>query len=235
MASKEAQVPGIGTVHLYKRRGSRSIRLSFTSDGDVRVSLPQWVPYQAGIDFAAQRRDWISSHRPAVKSHLETHDRIGKAHTIIFRPTVTKTAVQARVANNQIVVRVPYKSVYTDKVVQEAAQRGAHKALRLEAERLLPQRLRTLAETHGFTYRSVYVKRLRTRWGSCSSERDIILNFYLMQLPWDLIDYVLLHELTHTVHMHHGTEFWAHMENVLPGAKLRRKQLKTYQTAITPA
>src|SRR5690606_36436720 len=96
--------------------------------------------------------------------------------------------------------------------VQKAAQAAAIRALRKEAETLLPQRLRTLAEQTGFTYNSVAVKQPKSRWGSCSHQKHITLNLFLMQLPWRLIDYVLLHELTHTKVMRHGPPFWAELE-----------------------
>ena len=53
-----------------------------------------------------------------------------------------------------------------------------------------------------------------------------------MQLPWALIDYVLLHELSHTKALHHGPDFWKVFEAVLPGAKQRRKELKDFKPAI---
>ena len=55
-----------------------------------------------------------------------------------------------------------------------------------------------------------------------------------MQLPWHLIDYVLLHELVHTEQLDHSEAFWRRFEGVLPGAKRVRRELKTHQTAIAP-
>jgi predicted metal-dependent hydrolase len=53
-----------------------------------------------------------------------------------------------------------------------------------------------------------------------------------MQLPWDLIDYVLLHELVHTEHLHHGAGFWQRFDQVLPGAKQKRKALRAYKPSV---
>jgi len=49
---------------------------------------------------------------------------------------------------------------------------------------LLPQRLQAFATQTGFSYRSVSVKQLKSRWGSCNTEKEITLNLFLMQLPW---------------------------------------------------
>ena len=82
-------------------------------------------------------------------------------------------------------------------------------ALRKKAQSLLPARLASLAESHGFKYTNVKIRKNKTRWGSCSSKGTINLSIYLMLLPDHLIEYVLLHELCHTVQMNHSPAFWA--------------------------
>jgi len=97
---------------------------------------------------------------------------------------------------------------------------------------LLPPRLARLASEYGFSYRSVSAKQLKRRWGSCDSQHNIVFNFFLMELPWDLIDYVLLHELTHTEHMHHGPDFWSRLKQISPRALDLRRQINTYRPII---
>ncbi|MDQ3065006.1 MAG: M48 family metallopeptidase [bacterium] len=208
--------------------------MSFARDGSLRVSLPFWVPYQAGIDFALARESWIARHRPAKTLTLQNKDRIGKAHRIEFKPTPVKQKPTVRVALNTITVLCPAELDLSHKHIQSAAERGAIRALKLEAEQLLPQRLDHLAKEYNFSYASASIKRLSSRWGSCSQTKDITLNLFLMQLPWHLIDYVLLHELVHTEHLNHSEDFWHRFERVLPGAKILRKQLKTYRTVVLP-
>ncbi len=89
-----------------------------------------------------------------------------------------------------------------------------------------------MAKTYSFTYENVRVRAMHTRWGSCTSKGAISLNIYLMMLPWDLIDYVLLHELTHTKHLHHGENFWNALEVIMPDMKKRKKELKKAQLSI---
>ncbi len=235
MPQKTIYIDDIGEVTLVKRRGSRNLRLSFTRNGDIRVSLPYWVPYQAGSEFARSKRDWIAKHRPETGAHLQDGDRIGKAHRLRFVASTTAKQASVRVASGQITVSCPVSSPSTSISVQKAAERGALKALKTEADRLLPQRLRELANKHGFIYKSVATKRLSSRWGSCSQNKEITLNTYLMQLPWELIDYVIVHELVHTEHLNHSDQFWYRFSQVMPDARARRKMLKTHKTAISPA
>lgn len=233
MATKQVSIPDIGTVTLYKRRGNRSLRLSIGANGDVRVSLPYWLPYKAGEQFALSKTPWIMANRLKTNLDLEQGSAIGKAHRLYFEQAAV-TKVTSRVAANEVRITYPFALEQTDSVVQEAAHKASIRALRKEAEVLLPQRLAALAHQTGFTYRSVSVKQLKSRWGSCSSQKEITLNLFLMQLPWHLIDYVLMHELTHTKVMQHGRPFWKEMERHLPHAKALRKQMSGYQPALLP-
>ena len=123
--------------------------------------------------------------------------------------------------------------VTADAKVQEAAQKACLRALKLEASSLLPPRLKELAEIHGYSFNKVTIKKMKSRWGSCDSNQNIVLNQYLIQLPWHLIDYVLLHELNHTVHMHHSPKFWSALKALLPNVKALRKEIKEHHPTLS--
>ena len=102
--------------------------------------------------------------------------------------------------------------------------------LGLEAVQYLPDRLQALAASCNFTYASVKISKSKSRWGSCSSKKNISLSLFLMKLPLHLIDYVILHELCHTIEMNHGAKFWELLDKVCAGkAKALRKELKAYR------
>jgi len=234
MATKQVRIPDIGAVTLYKRRGNRSLRLSIGANGEVRVSLPHWVPYKAGEQFVLSKAAWILANRGSTSTALQHGNAIGKAHRLYFEAVPTATKVQARVVANEIRVSHPLTHRSDDPEVQDVAHKASIRALRKEADALLPQRLQALAAQTGFTYTSVGVKQLKSRWGSCNSDKEITLNIFLMQLPWHLIDYVLVHELTHTKIMRHGTPFWNEMSRHMPNAKALRKQMAEYQPMLVP-
>ena len=232
MAVKTVTVPELGTVQLFKRRGIRSLRLSIGHDGTVRVSLPYWLPYAAGAEFARGKRDWIKS-KQIIALPLRHGGKIGKAHHMVFIPEAGRTTLATRITSSgEVRVFHPAHIANSEPAIQRAAERASIRALKQQSEKLLPQRLRTLAQQHGFEYSSVGVKQLKSRWGSCSTERDIVLNLFLMQLPWYLIDYVLLHELTHTRIMAHGPVFWSELERYVPNLKDIRKEMKSHRPVL---
>lgn len=233
MATKHVTLPEIGPVTLYKRRTSRSLRLSVGLNGEVRVSLPYWVSYRAAEEFAKGKIDWIASHQAERTPVLQHGQLIGKAHRLHFEPTAGNRTT-TRVSLTEVRVHHPITTSPDNDEVQARALAASVKALRQEAEQLLPTRLKRLAEAYDFGFKSVDVKRLKSRWGSCSSNQDITLNLFLMQLPWHLIDYVLLHELTHTKIMQHGEPFWNELERHLPHARKLRQEINTHQPVLQP-
>jgi len=101
-----------------------------------------------------------------------------------------------------------------------------------EARKRLKKRVRELASDHGFQVNRVTVRRQKTRWGSCSPENNINLNVKLAQLPEELFDYVILHELMHTNIKNHKKEFWAALDKLTGGAKALDAKLRKYHLEL---
>lgn len=229
MAVKQLDIEGIGVVDFQKRRGTRSVRIRISGQR-VTVSMPQWMPYKAAITYVLQQKNWILTHKKDVPL-IEAGNKIGKYHTLHFTPTNAKT-MSSRVTNESITVYMPGHLAPASPGVQQKLSKVVEKALLEQSEMLIPDRINSLARQHGFRFADLRFKRLKGRWGSCDRSKVITINTYLIQLPWPLIDYVLVHELTHTEHLNHSAAFWERLEQCLPDAKQLRKDMKTYSPDI---
>lgn len=218
------------TISVTKRASSRSIRLTIGSDGQVKASIPRWLPYSDAVSFARSKLDWIKSKRTTPQV-LRPGRRVGKNHQLIFKQA-DKETITTRLSELEATVFYPKNMSINDPKVQAAAKKVIRRALLSQAKRLLPIRLRELAQKHDYSYSEVKIKSLKTRWGSCDMHKNITLNLYLMELPWDLIDYVILHELNHTEIMQHGPKFWDALRMRMPNCMERRTQLKSYSTIV---
>lgn len=216
---------------LAKRKNAKNIRLSISAAGKVRVGMPNWVPYAAGISFVKSRSEWVNQH---TENHqpklLNDGDRIGKSYRLNYRYDSKITGVRTRIIGQNLHVTTSYP--LASQITQSAVIRVSERALKLEAAKLLPPRLESLAKQNKYSYQKVLIKRMASRWGSCSSHGVITLNYFLMQLPWEMIDYVLTHELIHTKHLNHSPVFWAEFEKVYPNAKQTRRQIKQFRPVI---
>lgn len=229
MAVKRVELAGIGPVTLVKSARNKGLRLTVTSKG-VRVSLPRWTSYTAATAFAQAHSTWIASQLAKQASTLlEAGQRVGKLHYVRFEQILNNRPATSRVSGTEIVVGVRPGEASTDAVVQARATAAALRALKREAEQLLPPRLAHMAETYGVKYKSITVRELKRRWGSCDSHGNLTFNLYLMELPWEYIDYVLKHELAHTMQMNHGPAFWQVLTEMEPRARDLARQLRRRQ------
>jgi predicted metal-dependent hydrolase len=219
-------------VVIARRKGTRSLRLAVKSDGTIRITVPYAISEKQALRFIEQKAEWITKHHKK-QVLLENGAHIGKSHRLEFL-NQDISSVKTRLTTNTVTIRLPISIQWNDKQAQAAARKACERALKKESETLLPQRLLYIAEKNGISYKSCSVKKLKSRWGSCDTHKNIILNIYLIQLDWRLIDYVMLHELAHTKHQHHQTDFWNYLTTLLPDCKSRRRELKQMPTDILP-
>lgn len=230
MASKTIEIPEIGSVTFTKRRSSKSIRMRISPHGQLSVSMPYFVPYATAVSFVKRNKDWVKTETSKRGTYLFDGMSVGRVHTLHIVYDETATTPKTRIRGND--VTVTHNLDEEDEVVQSAARKACIRALRLQALQFLPKRLRNIAEREGYSIGTITVKQLRGKWGSCDNKQNIILNMFLMELPVELIDYVLLHELAHTRELNHGPGFWQEFEAHLPNAKALRTQIRRFQPTI---
>ncbi len=218
-------------VIISRRKGSKHLRLTIRSDGKIRLNVPYGISARRAKIFLTDKANWINKHKKITKI-LQNGDHIGKSHRLLISFQDIKKP-KTRVMNNEITIKLPFGATIETSENQKIIRSASERALQKQASILLPQRLRILSSQHNIPYKSVKIKKLKSRWGSCDSSKNISLNNYLIQLDWHLIDYVMLHELAHTKYQHHQKVFWSFLEVLLPDYKNRRETLKTKKTDIS--
>lgn len=101
-------------------------------------------------------------------------------------------------------------------------------ALRAEAHRVLPSKVLYFAKKFGFKVNEIKINNSKHRWGSCSNKKNINLSLFLMMLPEHLIDYVILHELAHTIELNHSPKFWELLDKLCNGKAKELDRESTY-------
>lgn len=226
MAVSHIQDAEFGAVAIRRNKLSRSVKLKIDHRGTVSISMPPRAPLFLARSLLHETREQVRSNLISIarKSILLQHgDLIGKTHRLAV---LTGDTLNSRLDGTVLRVTLPPHTDIASAEIQSFIKKAALKALRTQAKAYLSRRLTTLAGAHGFGFASIRFSNAGTRWGSCSSNGTISLNIWLMQLPFELIDYVLVHELCHTQHLNHSSRFWQLVEQILPDYKQRRRDLK---------
>ncbi len=127
----------------------------------------------------------------------------------------------------------PQNTDFSEPKVQEGLHKGIELIMKKVAKAKLSVMIDDLSSKVGIPFNRLTITAAHTRWGSCSSAGNISLSCHLVRLPIDLIEYVILHELTHIREMNHGEKFWALLDSLTDGKSLQlRKRLHTYDISL---
>lgn len=226
---------GVGQIKFRRNFRAKRLTISIRPSTGVSVTIPGLLPFRAAQDFVERKKDWITQK----VSEIETKKSIfsnecsfsTRSHRLHFSPQQRKNLL-VQLTDSEIMVQYPQELSINNSLVQEAARKGIIMAYRKEAKQLLPERLAFLAKQEGFAYNKLTIKNIKSRWGSCSAKNNINLSIYLMKLPDELIDYVILHELAHTIHKNHGKDFWTYLDKITGNSKELAARVKKYRTGI---
>ena len=238
MFSKKIQVAELGTVQLVKNQRAKHLRITVKPFENVRVTLPSSVSFIEAENFMRSKIDWIKKHQTKIKSTEqkrtvfdEETNFCTKKHKLIINET-EDNEITASISDGEIKVFYPGHLGVEHKSVQLFIRRVIEEALRIEAKQFLPARVNELGAKYNFKYNKVFIKNIKSRWGSCSKKGNVNFSLHLMLLPEELIDYVILHELAHTKEHNHSKNFWAILDCIYGNAKAVDRKLKDYRIGI---
>jgi len=233
------KIDGIGEVCFVWNRNSRNLRISITPFQGVRVTVPPFVSLAYARQFVVEKRAWILKHaeRMAEKEKgksIFTPERVFKTQDhMLYLHTHPEKTIRIIIKSGGIHIFYPDFAPVEDPRIQRAIRKGIMEAWRIEAGKHLPQRIKELASVHCFSFNRLTVRNNKTRWGSCSRDNNISLHIQLMRLPRHLTDYIILHELGHTVHKNHGKQYWQLLDKITGGnAKKLDKEMNQYRLEI---
>lgn len=221
-----------GEIVVKKRSLAKTVSLKIAPDGRIRITMPPYAPLLAAKALVKtsrkQIRELVSQYRE--KLSYTKNQQIGKSHHLLIQTTTKPSSV--KIVGTQILAEINEAESVESAANQQLIRSKILAALRKEAKSYLPRRLSFLAEEHGFYFARSKITHSSSRWGSCSSSGTISLNIGMMNLPFELIDYVIIHELCHTKHMNHSTKFWDEVAKFDPHYKIHRNELKKYSPYI---
>jgi predicted metal-dependent hydrolase len=240
-ANRSVTLGGVAMGYEFKRGKRRTIGLSVGPEG-LSVSAPRWTPVAEVEALLHDKADWVwdklrqSRARANELAQARTVwadgaelDFLGKRVRLLLDPTHGFAQVGAvleptpdHAPEQPAVLRLGLARNAAEAQIRDAAQAW----LMRQARRVFAERLDHFAPQLGVRYQKLRLSSAGTRWGSASVDGTIRLNWRLIHLKLAMVDYVVVHELSHLRHMDHSPQFWDVVASVLPDHRERRRELK---------
>ena len=208
------------TPHKIIKSKRRTLSLSINENAELIVRAPNQISNKQIEEFIIEKSKWINKNKNLMQSRInEMNDSdsdylfLGNIYPLIkvyenpnkidFNGTEFITSIE-----NQDKFKASLKSWY-----------------KIKFKEIAIPRLNYFSDKYNLKINQVRFKNQKTLWGSCSSKNNINLNYLLVMAPMIVIDYVIIHELVHTVHKNHSENFWNAVEAIMPDYKKAKKWL----------
>lgn len=206
---------------------SRHVRLSVSHHSGLEIVVPLRFDVSKIPEIIAKKEEWIRRSIEKVQSTVS--------------PIEIPTQIYLQSIGCSFNVVVEYNSIHKNYLIEDnntlklcIDSRNKKmpftllkKWLHQKSRKILLPWLERVSKEHGITYNRATIRFQRTRWGSCSIKKNINLNRTLVFLPPELVEYLMIHELCHTVEMNHSKRFWELVGKHIQDYRVLDKELKS--------
>ena len=219
---------GISIV-VVRRRYQKTMRISVHKSGKVKVSCRMGIDDHSVRAFIQENSQWLERCLNKFREFRDSHPTKkfveGEKFPFMGRDYIWRWSQEP--TGSPIHLSYPYLNAVPSSINFKRVMRNLYED---KANYYLPRRLSYWAENMQLSYKNFRIKSFRSRWGSCNAKGEISLNWKLMVFPPEVIDYVLVHELAHLVHLNHSKSFWLTVLSFCPQYKKHREFLRKHQS-----
>jgi predicted metal-dependent hydrolase len=208
------------------QRDVKHARLRVSEDGCIRVIIPLVFTQEDVNALLKKKQRWIDRNLKFFKGM----SRISLQRNQILLYGNRYTYFYDSTYEHKVIVDHEHKTIRAkrnllDKVIQQQWLTGV-------AREHLAKRTEELATKLKFNYNKLFIRNQRKKWGNCSNEKNISLNWRLIKAPLFVIDYLIVHELLHTIIMNHSHKFWTMLKSYYPDYKDAINWLDKYGNSL---
>lgn len=212
------------------RSNRKSLGIQITSEGKVVVRAPKNVSNKFVVECVKTREEWILRKQKAIQERTENNPPIkyvegeffmflGENYSLKFKDDDSHKNCIVYLNEGNLIYENGERS-------SEAVQKELEKWYRNVAQKMVEDRIRHHGKYFGVEPTCIKVKTQKKRWGSCSTKRHLLFNWKLVKAPIEVLDYIVVHEMSHMVHMNHSAQFWDLVRSIMPDYKIHSNWLK---------
>ena len=199
--------------YIVTRSDRKSVAIVIDTNGLVSVRAPKSMPGNDISAFVDSKKMWIRTKQEQIAAISEKHEPLKSddGDSILY------------LGHSYVISKEPVSDIYIDGdtliTPMDASIETIIVWLKLEAEKIIRERVARYANIMGVSYAGVKISDAKGRWGSCSPKDSLNFAWRLVLAPLGVIDYVVVHELSHITYKNHRSQFWARVKTVLPHYK----------------
>lgn len=208
-----------------KLTSRKNISLKIDRQGKLIVSAPKRIDLDKVFKFIEEKEKWIIEKQNLVKNTLNLNNDLLNYDEILFlgkKYPVIYIKNQDEIVLTETNLCVPSKIGFSQARIIDNLKKWYIK----NAEIILIKRAQELLKYMNLSCKSFSIINSKVKWGMCDSNKNIYLNYKLLFVSHELIDYVIFHELTHLIELNHSKNFYDELKRVLPNYKQCSEKLK---------
>ncbi|WP_066639547.1 M48 family metallopeptidase [Desulfolucanica intricata] len=219
---------------LKRSRKAKTITLKVNIRGDIELVAPSCTSIKIIEMFIRTNQNWIIKQlehfkkiSKAIPQHQyktgELFSYLGKPYELVVNEVKIKQ-IHLEQQGNNFLITLPLDLSTNDK--SKNIKNLLEKWYRNRAREVIIKRLDYYNKYYKLSYNKIFIKNQKTRWGSCSTLKNLNFNWRIIMAPLPIVDYIVVHELCHIKEQNHSTAFWSLVEQQIPDYKKRKAWLK---------
>ena len=213
---------------LFSKKRRKTIGFKIV-DNTFILTSPKNISQKFLMSFIEKKKDWVVERLEKSKNRKSL---INQDSIIYLGQEIKINIIESPLLINggycEIVNNIFYITIsknYTNEMLTKIIKDWYKK----QCLNLVQERVALYAKKYNLNYSKITIKEQKTVWGTCNQNNDLTFNLRIMMFRPEIIDYLVVHELSHTVHKNHSVKYWQFVESILPNYKELEKNLKNYK------
>ena len=215
----------INYIHMNPNKIIRSKRktlsLTINENAELIVRAPKRLSIEKIQDFINEKENWINRKKRLIENQIK--DVTSNHNKLLYLGNLFPINVEQNASKELFFTGEEF---IANSIEPDSLSLSIKKWYKNKFKEIALPRVAYFANKHNLMVNQVRIKNQKTMWGSCSSKNNINLNYLLLMAPMGVIDYVIVHELVHTIHRNHSTDFWDSVESIMPEFQEHKRWLK---------
>lgn len=203
------------------RSKRKTLSLTINENAELIIRAPKRLSIEKIQDFINEKENWINRKKRLIENQIK--DVTSNHNKLLYLGNLFPINIEQNASKELFFTGEEF---IANSIEPDSLSLSIKKWYKNKFKEIALPRVAYFANKHNLMVNQVRIKNQKTMWGSCSSKNNINLNYLLLMAPMGVIDYVIVHELVHTIHRNHSTDFWNSVESIMPEFQEHKRWLK---------